>query len=232
MPNTNRVLIGLPDQKTTGAISCGPLGTKIPSGGATAVSAEWLKENGFISSGYCNADGVSLTLDISTSNIEDWSGAVVRKLLETFDGTITFTAIELTYESLAQAIGEEYVNKTPATKDHGEQLMAAFGAHLPDRRCWVFRMKDGDNRIVVFVPVGQATSIDAINFNKDNAIGLPITVSCYDDGSGNALYLLTDDGQVLTAPATDGGTGDGGSGEGGDDDPSAVSDDDISNLIP
>ena len=57
-------------------------------------------------------------------------------------------------------------------------------------------MKDGDARMKVLVPNGQVTTLDSITFVANDAIKLPVTVSCYDDGTGtgDSITIYTDDG--------------------------------------
>ena len=54
-------------------------------------------------------------------------------------------------------------------------------------KTWCFRMKDGDAKIIIWVPDGQITEADDI-------IKLPVTLTCYPDAQGNSLYIATDDG--------------------------------------
>ena len=187
--STAHVLVGTPDQATTGAIASAPYGTTLPTDVSTAL------DNAFGASGYVTEDGLSLSPEYSTSEIKDWSGATVRTILESFDGTIEFGLLQFDYASCCQAFGEDYVTQVAATTTHGEQLTIELGNHLPEVKSWVFSMKDGDARIRVVVPKGQVTSIEEISFTSSDAISLGITLSCYDDGTGNSIYIYTDDGQ-------------------------------------
>lgn len=193
MPDAKKVFMGLPDQLTTGAILDAPLGTKVP---ANMKEVDALDE-AFKSSGYVTSDGLKLATDKSTNNLTDWSGATVRKVLESFDGTISWAEMEMTYESMCHAFGAENVTKTPASVEAGEQLVVSIGADLPKPRAWVFKMKDGDARLVIVVPNGQVTEMDEITFNASDPVALPITLSCYPDGKGKSIYIFTDDGQKV-----------------------------------
>ena len=190
MPNAQNVLIGAPDQATTGAIANAPLGTALPESTSTALN------EAFVKSGYVSSDGLALTPEYNTNQINDWSGANVRTILSTFNGTLSWTEIEMSYEAACHAFGSDHVEKTPADTTHGTQLKISLGAHLPKVSSWVFNIKDGDARVRVVVPKGQPTAIDAINFNANNAIGLPITLSAYPDEHGESIYIYTDDGVV------------------------------------
>lgn len=195
--DTTKVFVGRADQSATaGAICSGDVMTTIPANLTDAVKAV----TAFETSGYVSSDGVSLSTDYSTKDITEWNGGTCRKVLETFTGEITFTLIQTDYASLCQAFGEENVEKVAATKDHGEQLHVKLGTHLPKARAWAFRIKDGDAAVVVLVPNGAVTSVDDITFSATEAISLPVTVTAYDDGTGESIHIYTDDG-VTSATA-------------------------------
>lgn len=186
--NSANVLVGTPDQLTTGAILSAPLGTTLPTeAGATLDGA-------FEDTGYISEDGLEFSPDYSTSDIPDWSGAMVRRLLESFTGELTWTMLETNERSLKVAFGDDYVVKTAATQTAGTKLAVSIGAHLPARKSWCFKMKDGDARILIVVPIGQITAVDTVTFASNEAIGWPVTLSTYADENGHNVYIYTDDG--------------------------------------
>lgn len=198
MPRTTDVRIGAPDQKVTGAIKHAPVGTTLPTLASVAKAGVTLDE-AFTGNEYVSEDGLTLSPSMSTTNIKDWSGAVVRKLLEEFDGTLSWTMISTNAGSLGIAFGEENVQTEAATLLHGNQAAAALGAQLPEQQSWVFLMKDGDARVVIVVPKGQVTEVGDINFQSNAAIGWPVTMSSYPDDNGKSIYIYTDDGEVTSA---------------------------------
>ena len=198
MPNTKDVRIGAPDQKTTGAIKHAPLGTAIPNLSDITKSSVALNQ-AFTGNEYVSEDGLTLTPSMSTTDIKDWSGATVRKVLESFDGTLTWTMISTNKEALSVAFGSDNVTYVTANNTHGNQTQATLGAYLPEEQAWVFLMKDGDARIVIAVPDGQITEVGEVNFVSNAAVGWNVTLSCYPDSSGNCIYVMTDDGQVTVA---------------------------------
>lgn len=190
MPDALNVLVGAPDQETTGAILSAPIGTDLPESAVDAIDSD------FVGSGYVNEDGLTLGLDISTSDIRDWSGSLVRRLKESFDGTLSWAHLETNEESLKNAFGADAVTATAATSSHGAQLAVSISGELPETKSWIFKMKDGDARILVVVPRGQVTEMDDVSFVAGDAITWPVTLSCYPDSSGNSIYIYTDDGQA------------------------------------
>lgn len=193
--DASKVRIGLAEQTaTTGALGRGPVITaeNVP---ATLADALTLVAS-YATSGYVSEDGVTLTTDISTTDLVEWNRNTVRRLLDSFDGTVSLTLIQLDEEGAKQAFGADAVTKVAATTTHGEQLRIAMGAQLPEPQSWVLRMKDGDARMVVLVPNGQVTSGVEITFAANDAIKLPVTISANDDGTGHSIYLFTDDGVI------------------------------------
>lgn len=201
MPNTSDVRIGAPDQLTTGAIKYAPIGTTLPSL-SSITPQEVTLDSAFTGNEYISEDGLTLSPSMSTTDIKDWSGTVVRKVLESFDGTLSWTMISTNESALGVAFGANHVTANEATSSHGTQVMAKLGAHLPEAQSWVFLMKDGDARIVVLVPNGQVTEVAETTFASNAAVGWNVTLSCYPDASGECIYILTDDGKVVGSTTT------------------------------
>jgi hypothetical protein len=181
------VLTGAPDQTTTGAILSAPLGTSGPETARDTLDAT------FKDSGYISPDGLTLTPNYSTTDITDWSGALIRRILESFDGQLSWAHLETNEESLRTWAGD--VTVTAATASTGKQIKAALGAREHPRKSWAFKMKDGDARILIYVPDGQVTEAGEVTFTKSGAITWPVTLSTYPDTDGNSIYIMTDDGK-------------------------------------
>lgn len=198
MPNTSDVRIGAPEQNTVGAILHAPVGTTLPTLTDITVSGGVDLDSAFTGNEYISEDGLTLTPAMSVTDIKDWSGASVRKALQSFDGTLSWTMISTNAGSLGVAFGEDNIQTAAATTTHGEQVRAALGPHLPDRKSWVFLMKDGDARVVIVVPEGQVTEVAEVNFKSNQAIGWKVTLSTYPDSTGDSIYIMTDDGEVTS----------------------------------
>lgn len=197
MPKNSEVRIGAPDQGVTGAIKHAPIGTTLPDLSAIAKAAVTL-DPAFVGDEYVSEDGLTLSPAISTSDIKDWSGATVRKVLESFDGTLSWTMISTNEGALGIAFGDENIETAAATIAHGVQVQAALGARMPERQSWVFLMKDGDARIVIVVPDGQVTQVGEVTFASNAAIGWNVTLATYPDDDRNSIYIMTDDGVVTS----------------------------------
>ncbi|AYN57489.1 major tail protein [Arthrobacter phage Kepler] len=189
--NSN-VLTGAPDQLTTGPILSAPLGTTLPTDALEVV------DPAFDDSGYISADGMNLTPERSTETIRDWSGAIVRNILSEFGASIAWAHLETNEASLKNYFGDDNVTVTAATPTSGKQLAAQLKAAELPRKSWVFKIKDGDNRVLVVVPDGQITDTGEVSFTRTGAITWPCTLTTYPDSSGVHVYVYTDDG-VFTA---------------------------------
>ena len=201
MPNTKDVRVGAPDQKTTGAIKHAPIGTTLPTLSSITKAAVTL-DGAFTGDEYVSEDGLTLTPSMSTTEIKDWSGSTVRKVLESFDGTLSWTMISTNAGALGVAFGSDKVSTSAATTTHGAQTSVSLGAHLPAAQSWVFLMKDEDARIVIVVPNGQVTEVGEVTFAANEAVGWNVTLSCYPDSSGESIYIYTDDGVVTSSSSS------------------------------
>ena len=193
MPNNSDVRIGAPDQKVTGAIKHAPIGTTLPSLSSITKAAVTIDE-AFTGDEYVSEDGLTLAPSVSTTDIKDWSGATVRKVLESFDGTLNWTMISTNEGAMGVAFGAEHVTVSAATATHGAQTRTELGAHLPERQSWVFLMKDGDNVVMLGCKKGQVTELGDVTMAPSDAITWTTTIKGLDDG----WVLLTDDGTPTT----------------------------------
>lgn len=116
MPNTSDVRVGAPDQSTTGAILHAPVGTALPT--LSSITKTGVSYNqAFTGNEYVSEDGLTLSPSRSTTDIKDWSGSVVRKVLESFDGTLQWTMISTDKAALEVSFGSKHVTYTTAAFD-------------------------------------------------------------------------------------------------------------------
>lgn len=191
--DAKQIFIGLPDQSTTGAILTAAVGTTLPTSAVDTLNVA------FKDSGYVTEDGVNVSPTWNTNKLHDWSGANVRTMLDSFEGQVSFSLMELLDEQSAkQVFGASNVTKTAANSVHGEQLAITMGSTLPEELSWVFKMKDGNAKALIVIPRGQVSAVDTLAFNRNNSANLPVTLDCLADSSGKSIYIYTDDG-VTTA---------------------------------
>ncbi|MGK9222069.1 MULTISPECIES: hypothetical protein [unclassified Microbacterium] len=190
---SSNVFVGAPDQSVTAAILSGPETDTIPQ---TIDDFTW---TGLKEAGYASEDGVTLTPSESTESIRDWSLKTIRKVLTEFDATMAWTHLELNQVSAENYFGEDNVDVTAATTAHGTQLRMALAGEMRETKAWYFKVKDGDRRVVVFVPHGQVSERGEVAIVASGAISLPVTLSTYPDAAGKSVYVYTDDGVLAAA---------------------------------
>ena len=191
--NASKILIGVPDQGTTGAVAFAATTATMPTtAGAALDSGTWTD------GGYVSEDGVAVTPTYSTKNIKDWSKANVRTLLEEFTGEVKFAFIQTDYDTLVALFGESNVTKTDATSGHGEQITVKIGARMAPAKAWCFSMKDGDAKVRIVLPNAQPVLDGTLNFVADDAINWGILLKCNADENGDSIIILTDDGETTT----------------------------------
>lgn len=186
--DAKKVFVGYPDQLTTGAILTGPETDTIPA------QIDDLVFTGLGESGYVSEEGVNITPEDSTESIKDWSGAEIRRILTEFTGTIAWTHLELNAEAAKNYFGDDQVDVVAATPASGEQMRMSLGKNVLPTKAWYFKVKDGDKRVVVFVPHGQVSERGEIPLNATGPIVLPVTLATYPDAAGQNIYIYTDDG--------------------------------------
>ena len=200
MPNPtgidkSKVMLGTADQTTTGAVLVAPVGTTLPTL-TSLTKASVTIDQAFVPAGYISEDGCSLGLDISVEQIREWNRGIVKSALESFDGTVELTFIQTDEQTMKIIVGDDHVSITAATSTDGKKVMAKFGTHLPDPKSWIIKLKDGDARAMIVIPVGQVTSFDTVEMTATDVIGWHVTITAMDDGNGDSIYFMTNDGVV------------------------------------
>ena len=195
--NALNVIVGAPDQSNTvGAVNWADVGTSLPSDARTTLPATWK------SGGYVSTDGVSLSIEQSTTPIDDWSLAHVRTLLDSFTGTVTFTFIQTDYDTLVMLFGASNVAQTPAAGSNGTLIKVSIGAELPPAKAFCFNMKDGDQRVRLALPNAQPTIDGELTFKANEPISWSVSLDCGADSTGKSIYFLYDNGVLASATTT------------------------------
>ncbi|MDN4162944.1 hypothetical protein [Nocardioides abyssi] len=182
MTNSNNVVA--PKPMASGGILVGDLTAAAPTDATTALT-------GFTPLGYVGEDGLTQTTDRSTDKVKAWGGDTVKILQTDFASTFSFTLIEtLNADVLETVFGAGNVTVAAG----GAVSIAINGDELP-QRSFVFDMKDGDNRVRLYVPKGQVTSVDDVTYTDGEVSGFSVTVEAFVDENGNNAY------QYISRPA-------------------------------
>lgn len=184
------VVVGAPDQSSTvGAVNWAAITATMPTDAKTALPTQT-----WTSGGYVSTDGVSLSIDHSTTSIQDWSLGHIRTLLEDFTGAVTFTFVQTDYETLCAIFGASNVTKTDATSSAGTLIKLSIGPELAPAKAWCFNMKDGSQRIRLVLPNAQPTLDGEISFVANEPISWSVSLDCNMDEAGKSIYFFYDDG--------------------------------------
>jgi len=167
MVTASNVAVGV-----TGDVSVAPTGTTLPTNSQVALNAA------FEAVGYISEDGVTQSISEDITDLKAWqNGDVVRKIQTAHDLTFAFTMIETSDTTLATYYGNYAAG---AVEIDGTQL-----AH----KSWVIDVVDGDDDIRVVIPDGQITERGDIVYQNGDAIGYPVTITAFPDGSSNKAYM-------------------------------------------
>lgn len=181
------IFAGGPDQLVTGAILSAPTGTALPTDETTALNALF-KDSGYISDG-----GLKIGSNQNSTEINDWSGNVVRTIMAGYGNQLTWEHLEWNEQSLKNFLGDANVTVT-ATTGTPTKITAKFnGDEMPVKE-YVFNIKDGVRKLRVVVPNGQVSERGEITFIKTDAVKLPVTLKTFPDASGNHIYIYSSDG--------------------------------------
>lgn len=181
------IFAGGPDQLVTGAINSAVTGTALPTDETTALNAA------FKDSGYISDAGLKIGSDQNSTEINDWSGNVVRTIMAGYGNNLTWEHLEWNEQSLKNFLGDANVTVVN-TVGAPTKITARFnGDEMPVKE-WVFNIKDGVRKIRVVVPNGQVSERGEVTFVKTDAVKLPITLKTFPDASGNHIYVYSSDG--------------------------------------
>ena len=195
--NAQEILVPQADQSlTTGAVFSGDVVSTIPADFDAAVTAL----SGLTATGYLSEDGISLSTSFSLTDFKEMNKGTVRKGIDDFTGTISYTELQIMNEAvLKRKFGEDNVTVTAATTTAGRKIKVKIGADLPPIQTFAFKLKDGDAKAIVWVKQGQITNGIDVTFASNAMASVPMEVSCYDNGSKDSIYIFFDDGVKLSA---------------------------------
>lgn len=161
---THDVKLGIGD--VSGMFYHAPAGTALPATASETLAQEW-KEVGYVSQ-----DGLSVSVSASTDSIKDWGNRSVRVFVTESEETAQSTVITTTKETLETVLGTANVSEASGTITASLSL-----ATLPPEEAFLWRMKDGDDMIIVGCTKGQVTALDSLSFQPGSAIAWTPTIT-------------------------------------------------------
>jgi len=187
--SVSNVIAGKPN--AAGGVWGGPLGSPVPTDATTALNAA-LKPYGYISE-----DGLTENIEASTEKIKAWGGDIVKVVQTDYSVSYTFTFIESQNADVLKAVfGADNVVTTAATTTAGTKHAVKRTSDILPHQVWVFEVKDGDARVRVVVPDGQATLSGEITYVDGGVISYSVTVEAFRDATTAAQSIsYSDDGK-------------------------------------
>lgn len=194
--NAKEIMVPLADQTlTTGAAFSGDVIDTIPADFDAAVTAL----ASLTATGYLSEDGIALSTSFSLTDFKEMNRGTVRKGVDDFTGTISYTELQIMNEAvLERKFGEDNVTVTAATTTTSKKIKVKIGNQLPPIQTFAFKLKDGDAKAIVWVKQGQITNGLDMTFAANSMASVPMEVSCYDNGSNDSIYIFFDDGTVVS----------------------------------
>lgn len=149
----------------TGAVYVGPTTSAAPTTSSSTLT-------GFTDLGYVSADGITETIDKTTSQIRAWqNGALVREVVSEGTYSIQMTFIETNEDVLelyfGSTITDGVLNGDP-TKSGG-------------RKSFVVDVVDGSIVERTYIPAGEITAVGERTLASGEAIGYNVTITAYAD---------------------------------------------------
>lgn len=154
-----------------------PLGTAAPTD-FSALPATW---SDF---GYISQDGMTQAVD---ENRQSWTPWGQLSPIRTQVTSSTKTYAVTCWETNKTVLGMYYkVDSTALTADtNGIISFNEQDKPAPDRRAFVFDILDGsDNKIRIYIPLGEVTEKGNVVYKSDDLVGYPLTVSAYPGTDG------------------------------------------------
>lgn len=159
----------------TGKVYNSPIGTTAPTNATTAYGAGW------VDLGTISEDGLSVEFNEDSTEIKQWGGTTVRKMMTGFALTFGFTCLESN-----RAVIERFHRFAPT----GGRVDIKGG--VADPRAWAFDVLDGDVHVRYIVRNGELSERGGITHKADEAIAYAFTVTAYPDDNGVAAIEYSD----------------------------------------
>lgn len=195
--DSTQIMVPLADQTlTTGAAYSGDIVSTIPANFDEALALL----PGLDATGYLSEDGIALSTSLSLSDFKEMNRNTVRRGLDDFTGTVTYTELQIMNEEvLKRKFGPDAVSVIDATASTTKKIRVKIGARMAPIQTFAFKLKDGDMRAIVWIPRGQVTNGLDITFASNSMASVPMEISAYDNGDSDNIYLFFDDGTTVSA---------------------------------
>ena len=141
---------------------------------ATAPTASDSTLTAFTDLGYVSADGITETIDKSTTQIRAWqNGALVRETVSEGTYMVQMTFIETKEEVLELYFGSSIV----------DGVLNGDPSAQGTRQSFVIDIVDGATVERTYIPAGQVTAVGERTLASGEAVGYDVTITAYADAT-------------------------------------------------
>lgn len=185
MATNNSANVRVGTGKVGGYAFRAPLGSTAPTDSTTALDAA------YTGLGYLTEDGVSRNVEVSTEDIIDWNGDVVRTTTTERNATVTITFLEWNEEVAKAVYGEENVTVVAGTGGAPDKIKIAGKLDQLPHEMWDFELADGEHDGRFWINDGQVVTPAGgeLSFVRGSAIQHSVDIKCYRDADGNFFNM-------------------------------------------
>jgi hypothetical protein len=178
---------------SNGHIYVGPTDATAPTDATTAMSSV---DSDWQDLGYVTEDGVSLTPGQTITDVFVWQEFYPLKRIptsKTFEAA--FTLAQLNSDTLSLAFG----GGTTTGSDPGPYTFAPGDASTLDTRSLTIEVIENARVYRFYIPIGIATQLGTVTFNRSSIVSLPVTFSAQAAGSDDPFTVFISDPDFLSS---------------------------------
>jgi hypothetical protein len=161
----------------TGKVYRAPVGTASPTDATTPWAAGW------IDLATISEDGMTTSFNEDTSEIKQWGGGVVRKMITSSETTFAWKCLESSKQVM------EAFFRVPI--DDVEGSLEIKGG-VRSEAAWGIDVLDGTTHVRFVIPRGELSERGDIVWKADEAAGYEMTITAYQDANGVAATMYSD----------------------------------------
>lgn len=161
----------------TGKIYTAPVGTAAPTDPTTPWATGW------IDLATISEDGMTMSFNEDSSEIKQWGGGVVRKLITSSETTFAFKCLES-----SKQVMETFYKTT--VDDTAGSLEIKGGIRAEG--AWGIDVLDGNTHIRYVIARGEMTERGDVVHKADEPMGYEFTVTAYQDANLVSAIMYSD----------------------------------------
>lgn len=161
----------------TGKIYTAPIGTVVPADPVAVWGTGW------IDLATISEDGMTTSFNEDTSEIKQWGGGVVRKMITSSETTFQWKCLESSKQVM------ETFFKVPV--DDTDSMLEIKGG-VRAEAAWGIDVLDGTTHVRFVIPRGELSERGDITWKADEAVAYEMTVTAYQDANGVAAIMYSD----------------------------------------